>query len=678
MNIYERLGIQKEASIEEIRHAYQKKLKEIDMLRDLVGYQALRAAYNQALRNVHQLEINGSTNSQAAPTKQIKETTIPTIKEEPIPLKVEQPKTVKKSTTLKEPKEETSTPSKLTASPTFSEFLAEKNYYSDYSLWNKFLTHFSPVSEQEKKALHQEIQSFLMSNYALLSDSVRFNLIEYIDLRSNDFSAEEDKKLFSQKVTQNNFLDFDFFNYIPKDNRDHYFKQRYHLYETIQKKDELVPMPVNVINQMKLTNYQDDDLNYLLSVYSLVFPPLLTTQEMRERLEDIKGDKYQHDITVYQKMLDLLDNPSVPVISNVDIIGLTWVTDTVKENLMTRVKAIRRTQTHHDAINNKKTVSPKRKKTTTSQENKFSWLKYLGIGIVVITLGINFLSDSPSDNPFDDFDTGVYDIEDEEDYNEFQEVDYKLEERQSNVKLNWDMYYFLFYNEDFDEDFVNISLDTQIAMTEFREAHQAELETIGSEDWLTGIKETHYLTDEQTVTTYVTFEDSDFFNLEIVTDNTNQIIQFKSVDKQTIPDTLSLGNLDAALFFSADTTLYYDDKEGYLTDLSELYPDYMTEELYQKIVDLDEQAFSRLSEFNTSRPYLLEGDDIQSPVLLLTNYDEDHLFLVLDENNQLSEFYDTAMDEIPEEYQSALEKIDIDWETIMENPWLYELGVDYY
>ena len=104
----------------------------------------------------------------------------------------------------------------------------------------------------------------------------------------------------------------------------------------------------------------------------------------------------------------------------------------------------------------------------------------------------------------------------------------------------------------------------------------------------------------------------------------------------------------------------------------------MTEELYQKIVDLDEQAFSRLSKFNTSRPYLLEGDDIQSPVLLLTNYDEDHLFLVLGENNQLSEFYDTAMDEIPEEYQSALEKIDIDWETIMENPWLYELGVDYY
>ena len=61
MTIYDLLNIKPDAHIDEIRTAYQERLKEIDMLRHMEDYQKLRDAYNQAVKNYHnnqQIPIN--------------------------------------------------------------------------------------------------------------------------------------------------------------------------------------------------------------------------------------------------------------------------------------------------------------------------------------------------------------------------------------------------------------------------------------------------------------------------------------------------------------------------------------------------------------------------------------------------------------------------------------------
>lgn len=52
MKIYDILGVSPNASIDEIRQAYQQKLKQIDMSKNINEYQDLREAYNLALKQI--------------------------------------------------------------------------------------------------------------------------------------------------------------------------------------------------------------------------------------------------------------------------------------------------------------------------------------------------------------------------------------------------------------------------------------------------------------------------------------------------------------------------------------------------------------------------------------------------------------------------------------------------
>lgn len=176
----------------------------------------------------------------------------------------------------------------------------------------------------------------------LVEDSLRFKLLKLINLTESDFSVADEKKVFKEKIYTKDHLDLSFYSYIPKSDRDDYFINRYELYQVIQKGQPINSIGINTINILKKSDYDDDDLAYLLIVYALLTPNFLPIEEVRNKMNSIQKDMYLHDLEVFNKFVALIENNQTPMVSNIDIIGLSWVSDSVKEKLMSRLKEIRR------------------------------------------------------------------------------------------------------------------------------------------------------------------------------------------------------------------------------------------------------------------------------------------------------------------------------------------------
>lgn len=77
--------------------------------------------------------------------------------------------------------------------------------------------------------------------------------------------------------------------------------------------------------------------------------------------------------------------------------------------------------------------------------------------------------------------------------------------------------------------------------------------------------------------------------------------------------------------------------DNYLIDLEKLYNTYLTDELYEKITQIDEEQFMYLSEFGFSKPHLLAIPNKE--VLVLTNFDDEFLFLELNDELKIETIY---------------------------------------
>ena len=129
MNIYEILGVAPDSSIEDIRKAYQEKLKQIDMSRNINEYQDLREAYNTALKQIDQSKA--------------------TVTIEDIPVKVSEHDT---NSSLESPIESHVSLDDVTLTSTdyrklditiwselFHQFINKKEYYNDLKGWENLL-----------------------------------------------------------------------------------------------------------------------------------------------------------------------------------------------------------------------------------------------------------------------------------------------------------------------------------------------------------------------------------------------------------------------------------------------------------------------------------------------------------------------------------------------------------
>jgi hypothetical protein len=325
MKIYDILGVNPNASIDEIRQAYQQKLKQIDMSKNINEYQELREAYNLALKQIRTNEtipeevISTSQNNSFITEEETKidESPEPEEKESVVPVSVE-PKVTEIAQETQGNSFEIS----------FMSFLDKKEFYTNFFNWENLLHPFI-LNGQIPSNVKQRIKLFLLKNYMLVEDSLRFKLLKLVNLNESDFSTADENKVFKEKIYTKDHLDLSFYSYIPKSDRDDYFINRYELYQVIQKGQPINSIGINTINILKKSDYDDDDLAYLLIVYALLTPNFLPTEEIRSKMNSIQKDMYLHDLEVFNKFVSLIENNQAPMVSNIDIIGLSWVSDSV-------------------------------------------------------------------------------------------------------------------------------------------------------------------------------------------------------------------------------------------------------------------------------------------------------------------------------------------------------------
>jgi hypothetical protein len=77
-----------------------------------------------------------------------------------------------------------------------------------------------------------------------------------------------------------------------------------------------------------------------------------------------------------------------------------------------------------------------------------------------------------------------------------------------------------------------------------------------------------------------------------------------------------------------------------------------------------------LSEFGFSKPHLLAIPNKQ--VLVLTNFDDEFLFLELNDELKIETIYLDFFNTVPEEYVNKANELSNSFDT--DNPWAYELG----
>ncbi|MGF2055381.1 J domain-containing protein [Vagococcus fluvialis] len=664
MKIYDILGVNPNASIDEIRQAYQQKLKQIDMSKNINEYQELREAYNLALKQIRTNEtipeevISTSQNNSFITEEETKidESPEPEEKESVVPVSVE-PKVADIAQKTQGNSFEIS----------FMSFLDKKELYTNFSNWENLLHPFI-LNGQIPSNVKQRIKLFLLKNYMLVEDSLRFKLLKLVNLTESDFSTADENKVFKEKIYTKDHLDLSFYSYIPKGDRDNYFINRYELYQVIQKGQPINSIGINTINILKKSDYDDDDLAYLLIVYALLTPNFLPTEEIQNKMNSIQKDMYLHDLEVFNKFVALIENNQAPMVSNIDIIGLSWVSDSVKEKLMSRLKEIRRTLPKETTIY-QTPITRHTKKNHPQPFNVWKMILLFFLGITFVFGIISFISSVGNNNDhltyLDD-----WDIEDDEMFNEeYDEVSYKQETRTSNVKLNYNIYTMLLHDDVLDTEFVAISDKAKNSLEAFKEKNQETFDNLEINDMFQDINETHELTESETVITYSSFKNENLF-LKSTTNQLNEIISIEEIPKEDMPHNRELGNLDATLFFSNDLISYYDDLDNYLIDLEKLYNTYLTDELYEKITQIDEEQFMYLSEFGFSKPHLLAIPNKQ--VLVLTNFDDEFLFLELNDELKIETIYLDFFNTVPEEYVNKANELSNSFDT--DNPWAYELG----
>jgi uncharacterized protein YxeA len=144
----------------------------------------------------------------------------------------------------------------------------------------------------------------------------------------------------------------------------------------------------------------------------------------------------------------------------------------------------------------------------------------------------------------------------------------------------------LLHDDVLDTEFVAISDKAKNSLEAFKEKNQETFDNLEINDMFQDINETHELTESETVITYSSFKNENLF-LKSTTNQLNEIISIEEIPKEDMPHNRELGNLDATLFFSNDLISYYDDLDNYLIDLEKLYNTYLTDELYEKITQID-------------------------------------------------------------------------------------------
>lgn len=684
MDNYKILGIDENATIDEVRSAYAKKLKNIDMSRNLKDYQELRKAYNNILkvlnnRDTYSFKESALKTKVVNSKKEVPKNIPSTTQVEIEPIKTNKSQgieeknkiEVKKRDTKKEPLPKIEVPTSHFIED-MTTYLAQKNFYNDGHGWSNLLSPYLNQSEDIKNHVQTVMKVYLIENYALLDDKTRLDIIKLCELTEKNYDTNQDKTIFKKRVFKENYLNYDIFNHVDKNSRNQYFKLRYKFHDYIQVANSHTSIPVTDLNEVASMSYLDDDFIYLNSLCLLLEDAKPKTKEIKLLLAKITSDKYRHDVEVLSDYLNFLEGKRNFVIASADIISLSWASEDTKEKIISQMKTFK-TKKMIPEQNEKRNTNQIQSKKQTKKKSKKKILTILLLVIPIFFVLISSFdrvnSNRTSQQDNDEVTKFEKEIEEKEKRDDYIKI--RKEEREERDTINYQLFRYLFFDENQLNEDVYISDEALEKLTTLKNDYKNILDYSNEYSRPKPIG-SRYLSDDNQLIVYVSFDLLDDFYLKLTVDKQNKIIDIEKIEENNLIYLENIGTYDSIEYFFKDINRSYDEVEVYKEELYQLYDTYMTESKYNDFENITENDLKFLDSFGYSYPLVIKPENIKTHAVVLANQKGEVLFIEFNEKNKINQLYSDYFENVPDNYSKSIE--DSSPLGFIKKPWRFQVG----
>lgn len=356
MTIYQILGIAEDASKKAIKQAYAKKVKQLDLSKEIDEYQELRKAYELALSIQAHQEVSPIAD---VDTREM-------VVEEIIEIN---DRVTDDQVTVVYPEDFNS---QLRA------LIEQEAYFNDAVLWENLLKPYLNGSLQAYEETRQRMVHYLIENHYLLSFEVKAHITSLCELTEEDWYAYFGHHDY-QALLADNHLRFDGYENLLIEQRETYYYYRYLLYRYLFQGEGEASIH-SVAEKAKAFSYLDDDLLYLMALYYL--------GQSKEGIRDshtlivnllsrIKGSRYRHDCDLLAQLTQSFTSSDISKLSYTEIKGLEWAPDRLKRYWVSLLYPNKATKT----VN---LYEPSKRKNSWV----FGWVALIVVG-VIFKLGLN-------------------------------------------------------------------------------------------------------------------------------------------------------------------------------------------------------------------------------------------------------------------------------------------------
>lgn len=313
MTIYQRLGIEQEATKKEIKRAYAIKIKQLDLSQDIEAYQLLREAYEEAIKGLTMTDANQYVFAERE------------VSYESDDLRG-QPETVLPIKSV------------INFRQDLDEVIHQQAYYDDGVLWERLLSPYLEESLQLFTDTRTVVKLFLSENYYLLSQPTKEKIMALCELSAEDWY--HDGFGIGEAVLKVNPLSFKEFDCI-KQKRERYYYLRQQLY-TYLHDPYYEGMSVGfIMAEVKGFQFLDDDFLYLHVLLCLGQSKSAiksTFNLINNYISRIKGEKYQKDCETLLTIANYCAGDQTIRVSYLAIKELEWAPKRIKSSLIVLIK----------------------------------------------------------------------------------------------------------------------------------------------------------------------------------------------------------------------------------------------------------------------------------------------------------------------------------------------------
>lgn len=490
-----------------------------------------------------------------------------------------------------------------------NQFIDLETYYADVEGWQNVLRNFSDYALDDFMYYQYQIKRFLLDYHQLLSFEVIQLILSLTNLNNKQNWVKRDEYLiFKEQLMTDNLLDYNCYVEIPKQDRFMYFNCRSKVRDTLfaESFDKEHPFKADLnVAYLKHAAFQDDDAKYLLACILLLQDKEKLDQNkdiiLRDYFETMTSDKYVEDIKLIKMYFEEMEKFYSSDLTKEDFHLLQYTPVCLKKKLSKDV--------YFFGIKDK----PRK------EGEKSLFGKIVGVAAIVATLFLFWRVNLPV--LIDSF---------ESKYNEEE----MIEDDEFTPKFNKIIF----------ESLIEKEINKDLKMTT---AGKAQFEALKKEQRQVWKK----LGDEDLSFTYIDEKHNVMLGhqyqvqIAMPTDGDNQLEavfnyadELEKIAYTKVKDGPEIGSLDAIHLFLGVLEAS-DNLEEYLDEVGYYGEDYLEKKLEKELLsNLKKERYQVLKSFYDCEIQLL---DVQNqPVVSLTSKESGVIFLVLSKQNKIEKISD--------------------------------------